>query len=144
MDEKIYRSREFLQALAKANRRKRQYILSLASPEQIKTLQGIAINVKRGTIPLTDMDKANIKRGRFRKTFLAISTNSVSVGKVRKALLKRGGLLSYILPTTLSFIQNHMKKTESRRPQLLNPSYDSDTEDEETPPPSYEKLFPGK
>lgn len=105
---KIKENLGFLKSIAKANLPKRQRMLGIASPSQLRALQEIAVNVSKKVVPLSPCQNRNLLKGRYKKSIIAAASKKGSLENKRKIFIQRGGFLQYIIPAALMYLQKYI------------------------------------
>lgn len=108
---------EVLCILSKSSPKVTKRLILTADPALLKTISECSLNVLRGAIPLTPLQKKRLSR--YKSTIRIISKRSTSSSQ-RRALLQKGGfvpillktILPLVLPSLVSFIG---KKIAGRR-----------------------------
>ena len=107
--EKIRDNRVFLEMLSKSNPKYRKSLISGAPPEIMKLLSECALNILKGTITLTNEEKAKLRK--HKKGLREMATSKVS-NRTKKKIVQRGGmlqaLLKPVLKATLPLVVNHI------------------------------------
>jgi hypothetical protein len=90
-----------LEKLTKATPKQRVYLLKTASPDLIRLLCKVVLNVLKGSVKLPESHYKKLRP--HKHTLLTVSKRTKSIKKKRDALLKkRGGFLPLILPALIS------------------------------------------
>ena len=100
----VKRALPLLKTLAEAKPKFKKAIIKNASPDLMKAVSEIALNMLKGIIKLTPQQKQRLSR--YKKEFRSLAKKSVSVNKKRKLLVQKGGgaALGLLLPLALSFL----------------------------------------
>ena len=102
MSERLSRNMPLLKLLLKARRGQRLSILHTASDEFILALCEIALNILRGSIPLTAKQFTKLRK---QKTLIKLIANrATSLPKKRRMLKQKGGFIVPLLSVALPFI----------------------------------------
>ena len=103
MSDRVRRNIDFLNVLAKCNKKQRQAILEHCDKDLILALSEIAINVLKGIVKLTPAQKAKLNR--FKKHLRKLAERQVPIKHKKRFLVEKGGsLLLSLLPPVLSFL----------------------------------------
>ena len=102
MSDRLYRNLPLLKLLFKAKPAQRRVILQAASNELILTLCEVALNILKGTIPLTTTQYHVLKKKKFEIKFFA--DKKIGVSRKKKVINQKGGFLVPLLSIALPFI----------------------------------------
>ena len=103
MSDRVRRNIDFLNVLAKCNKKQRQAILEHCDKDWILALSEIAINVLKGIVKLTPAQKAKLNR--FKKHLRKLAERQVPIKHKKHFLVQKGGsLLLSLLPPVLPFL----------------------------------------
>ena len=100
----VRRALPTLKTLAGANTKLRKAIIQHASPDLVKAIAEIVLNMLKGVIKLTPHQKQRLSR--YKKQFYSLAKKGVSIAKKRKLLLQKGGGagLAAILPIAIALL----------------------------------------
>ena len=100
----VKRALPLLQTLAEAKPKFKKAIIKHASPELLKAISEIVLNMLKGIIPLSPQQKQRLSR--YKNVFRALAKKGISAVKKRKLLIQKGGGagLAVLLPIALSLL----------------------------------------
>jgi len=78
----------YLQLLADCAEHQRQFLLSSASPQQVHTLCEVCYNLLRGAVPLSEMEKQELKH---HANFIRDLSNTSVPFKTKKQIISQQG-----------------------------------------------------
>ena len=111
MSGRIRRNLTLLKSILKAKPLQRRLILQSASDELILTQCEVALNILRGTIPLT---KAQYRKLEKKKTAIKfIADKKIGVLKKRLAINQQGGFILPLLSVAIPFITSLIASRKS-------------------------------
>ena len=104
MSSVVRRALPMLKSLVDANPKLIKAIIENASPDFIKAISEIALNMLKGIIKLTPHQKQRLSR--YKKQFRSLAKKTLSLKKKRKLLTQRGGGagLALLLPLALQML----------------------------------------
>ena len=111
MSERLCRNLPILKRLLKAKPGQRRVILHTASDELILALCEVALNILRGTIPLTDVQYKKLRKNKA--LIKLIADKKVGMRKKRYAINQKGGFLLPLLSIALPFITSLFTSRQS-------------------------------
>ena len=100
----VKRALSLLKTLAEAKPKFKKAIIKNASPELLKAISEIVLNMLKGIIPLSPQQKQRLSR--YKKEFRTLAKKGISAVKKRKLLVQKGGgaALGILLPIALSIL----------------------------------------
>ena len=100
----VKRALPLLHTLAEAKPKFKKAIIKHASPELLKAISEIVLNMLKGIIPLSPQQKQRLSR--YKNVFRALAKKGLSAVKKRKLLVQKGGGagLAVLLPIALSLL----------------------------------------
>ena len=103
MEKRLKHHMSYLQLLSKSHAKQRKAILQSATPEQIKILSEIVLNLLEGNIPLTPKQKRVLQP--HEKAFLRVSGRKSSSLQLRRIWLRiANSSLLILLQTILPYL----------------------------------------
>lgn len=102
MSKRIRRNLPLLKMIFKAPASQRKVILESASTDLILSLCEIALNLRRGNIPLTESQLRKVKRQKAKIIYM--SRKNTSVARKRKTINQSGGFLLPLLSVAVPFL----------------------------------------
>ena len=93
-----------LKSILKAKPPQRRLLLQTASDELILTLCEVALNILRGTIPLTSAQYKKLEKKKTAIKFIA--DKKIGVLKKRRAINQEGGFILPLLSVAIPFISS--------------------------------------
>lgn len=102
----VLENQDFLTNLAHATRYSRNRMIALASANQIRAIQEIALNLVNRNITVKKKDFLQITKGRHKK-YITAAASKGSVESKRKLFIQRSGMLQYIIPAALNFLAEY-------------------------------------
>ncbi len=105
--EKVKRQATLLKVLQKATPKLRHQIIQSASPELIKVLCDCSLNILKGNVPLSRVQKKKLHT--HRNKLRSLIKKSVPVAKKKKILQKGGFLPALLLPIAGALLSSLIK-----------------------------------
>ena len=109
MSSLVKRALPLLKLLAEANPKLKKTIIKYATPDVVKAISEIALNMLKGVIKLTSNQKHRLSR--YKKEFRSLGKKGISVKRKRKLLVQKGGGagLSILLPIAISYLTRNLR-----------------------------------
>ena len=100
MSKCLQRNQFFLKTLQKCNDQTRKKLIESATPDQIRALTEIAMNIVCGNFPIAEhkFKKLSLHKDSIRK----LSKRTLSHKKKKHLLLQKGGFLPFLISPVLS------------------------------------------
>ena len=98
----VRRNLSLLKKLLKAKPHQRRVILQTGSDELILSLCEVALNILRGTIPLTSGQYRRLVKNK--SLIKLIADKKIGVGKKRRTINQQGGFILPLLSVAIPFI----------------------------------------
>ena len=104
MSSLVKRALPLLKLLVNSNPKLKKAVIKYATPDVVKAISEIVLNMLKGVIKLSSRQKRRLTR--YKKEFRSLGKKSVSVFKKRKLLNQKGGgaALAALLPIALTFL----------------------------------------
>lgn len=96
---RILKNKDFLQLLCTGNKKLKKTLIQNGTPDQIKSICEIILNLLRGNIKLTDEELDKLKK---KKKILRQLSKKNQSSKKRKILIQKGGFLQFLIPALIS------------------------------------------
>ena len=108
MSSLVKRALPLLKLLLEANPKLKKAIIKYATPDVVKAISEIALNMLKGVIKLTSNQKHRLSR--YKKEFHTLGKKGISIKKKRKLLVQKGGGagLAILLPIAISYLSRHL------------------------------------
>ena len=100
-------SKAFLELLAKSKPKRRQQLLATISPEEIKALCEICLNIINGNLPVDEQQYKKLKK---KKAVIRILGSKGSVQKKKATINQEGGFLGSLAAIALPLITTLFSK----------------------------------
>ena len=103
MTQRIKKNISMLNALCHCKSKKQQHILKVAGPDLVKAICDCALNVLRGTIPITSDQKKKLRP--FKNVLRSLADPKKTVASKKKLLVQRGGSPLMLIPLLAPIIK---------------------------------------
>ena len=104
----VRRALPTLKLLAGATPKLKKAIIQHASPDVVKAIAEIVLNMLKGVIKLSPQQKQRLSR--YKKQLYSLAKKGVSIAKKRKVLLQKGGGagLAALLPIAIAVLSKNL------------------------------------